>query len=619
MGNRFCHRIKANHGTEAPSQWIFFDVETYPAAVGLEGRCLRHTFRLGCASYVRVEKGKITRRDTLQFRDPAVFWAWVLGHLSAHRPTYVVAHNLTFDFRLVDGFRLLESENPEKWRLCLRSPPVIMRGELAGKRVTFVDSLNYFRVPLEEMGRAFGLPKGVMPPFTASDSDWYTYCIRDVEVLEKAMLALESYWRQADLGVFGRTAAQCSWAAFRHRFCESEIFVHDNDTVLHLERAAYYGGRLEAYQLGRTAGPVYQLDANGLYPYVMKEYTYPVKLIRHEIAPPVQWLSDRIHDYGVIASVLLDTKETFPKRPVGGKTYYPTGVYRTVLCGPELATALVTGSVIRVESAALYELAPLFGGFVDFFHGERLRWREEGNPAFERLAKLLLNGLSGKFAQRAPRHVEAPDQIAPKPWCKWSENDKLNDCRRRFRAVGRVAQEEVEDGETHQSSPVISAYITSHGRRIMEMFKHDARRENVLYMDTDSLIVNQEGFDRLLLAGHVHRDRLGALKLECEANAVHINGLKDYYLGGKVVRGAVKRGARQLGKGVWEQWEWDGMPAALSSRGSAECNVWRRTVILNRAYTKGTVGPDGRTAPIQLFEHPDLEGPEQHGYKTPQG
>jgi len=62
------------------------------------------------------------------------------------------------------------------------------------------------------------------------------------------------FCQSEDLGAFGYTIAGQSFNAFRHKFMKEDIYIHNSEKVLELERECYKGGRCEAFFIGTSEG-----------------------------------------------------------------------------------------------------------------------------------------------------------------------------------------------------------------------------------------------------------------------------------------------------------------------------------------------------------------------------
>jgi hypothetical protein len=142
--------------------------------------------------------------------------------------------------------------------------------------------------------------------------------------------------------------------------------------------------------------------------------------------------------------------------------------------------------------------------------------------------KLFLNGLYGKFGQLADNYEvtgEAdPDTIS----VEFAYNADTGQ-KEMIKTFGGTQFTKVGEDEAFNSFPAIAAHVTSQARQHLLKYILQAGIENVLYMDTDSLFVTEEGYKKLenVLSGKI----LGAMKLEQTSNEVKINAPKNYHFG----------------------------------------------------------------------------------------
>lgn len=599
---RRCHFIKHNKGTETSSSLLFFDTETWPFGLNSTTPIIGHKLRLGVVSHFRLEDSEITRREVLRFKTAEQFWEFLHSKLSSSRPLICYAHNLIFDFRILGGFSKLIGWKGQDWKLVLSNPPTILKGKIDGCSVSFIDSMNYYRSSLAAIGRDVGIPKDIMPAFTATDEAWWDYCEQDVRILETAIVSLHRLIRDNDLGVMGPTVSACAMHAWRHRFMNVPVAVHDNLDAVQLERRAYYGGRCEAYRIGSIQGDAWRVDVNSLYPYVMRRHLYPSKLVGIFDRPPIEWMARNLTQYGGVASVWVECGEDrYPKRRDEGPIY-PVGVYRTTLCGAELESAVNRGHVIGVQRCALYVMADLFSEYVDFFYAMKKEHNQAGNSTMRLLSKLFLNSLYGKFAQNSPRFVSRPEYPPPTLWGPFQVVNSIKGTKFRALAIAGHTLEETDRGEAFDNLVAISAFVTSYGRVYMDDLKRRAGLPNVHYEDTDSLIVNTAGLDNLALAGLIGSDGLGELRGDGIADVLTVHGLKDYQFGHKKVLAGVRRDAIQLGEDDYRQYVAENLFESWRRADANTVLFVETTPHLNREYKKRVVHSDGTTRPLEIFE-----------------
>lgn len=167
-----------------------------------------------------------------------------------------------------------------------------------------------------------------------------------------------------------------------------------------------------------------------------------------------------------------------------------------------------------------------------------------------------------------------------------------------MRSFGGIVQEWRDVGEARDSMPAIAACITSQARMALWRGMCLAGRENVLYVDTDSLVVNLEGLARMDAV--LGEDELGAWTVEHRFQEITLYGPKDYEFGDKKRTKGVRRNAEWLAEDHVRQDKFEGFRGLLRA-GSLDAPIVSKVEKhLAREYLKGTVGQDGRVEPFVL-------------------
>src|SRR5574341_93881 len=257
------HVLAANHRIAAPNYVVCVDTEAYERPCPEAERTVEQRFRLGTAKRCRIANGRPCRVEELRFTDPAVFWEWLANWRVGRSTIYLFAHSLGYDLTLL-GFwercqasanRFEENGDGHYYRsqgrtvhrkpwhgvVVIDDPPTILSWRTGSQTYRAVDTLNYWPMPLAELGRHVGLAKMPFPGLDALEGDLSDYCKNDTEILYRAVLRLIQWWRAGDYGKFGSTSASLAWSAYRHRFMSSPIHIHGDRAACELERAAYYG------------------------------------------------------------------------------------------------------------------------------------------------------------------------------------------------------------------------------------------------------------------------------------------------------------------------------------------------------------------------------------------
>ena len=614
--------IRHNKGSYLPRYLIAFDTETLPKQTDNNGRRFSHTFRLATATIGRIRGTEVTSVQRKQFTSQEQFWVWIKSVTASNYTTWIVSHNALFDLIVIGLMSRLEKaelviEWPRSKRqkampngslesssamAVIESPPTILACKIVETyaRVVFLDSLNWFPVSLREMGERIKMPKEPMPDFSESDAIWFHYCQRDSDILFYTFAELIKWVKDNDLGVFRYTAPSQAMSAYRHRFMNHKIYVHDNMDVKRLERAAYFGGRTEVFRRCVINEPVYQLDVNSLFPSVMQSGQFPCVLDRYELRDEYLELLPAINWRKSVASVVIRTlNSTLPMRTKFG-VIYPSGQFSTVLCGHELDYAAVNGMIVKVGSWAEYRLAPLFSDWVNHLYRLRLYHANCGDNLYANFTKTLLNGLYGKFGERAPKWVNVHNDRSGLPWTTWVEANMATDESTEYRMFGWQLQRKTEGEETLKSFVAIPAFVTSAARIRMNVLRSIAGKQQVYYQGCDSLIVTQVGYDNLVRAKEIDDKALGKMRLVATATDGEIIGCSDYRLGDRIVIAGRSRVMQPDENGVMLQHKFHAKSNIF--RGVAANDIteelceWQRSDVVR----KGTVGNDGWISPFVL-------------------
>lgn len=640
------HYLKGNRCSYKPTQVIVLDTETVTHDDQHSATIRWHTLRLGVARRFRCSSGVVSRQVEIVFRETAEFAEWLYAQLSEYRTTWLFAHNLYFDLRVsgvfteIDQRRLsfdrvraprrlpwkADPKQPAGDGLCvLDDPPTILSlCDESGARIMACDTLNYFPVPLSALGGTVGLPKLDMPGDNATDDAWIEYCRRDVEIVQAAVCKLIAFADKHDIGQFRPTASGLAMSAFRHRFMRHKIACPDDPEIKAMEREAYYGGRTESFFHGQVFdtfseqreaanlhptitpseefGPLYNLDVTGLFAYAMWKNAFPVHLIaRAECAKPIKIPPQRTPD-NMIARCYMDARyASYPvRRP--GQTVYAKGRFRTWLPGPELRLGCEHNDVDGVDKWMMYETEPIFTDYIDYFWRERKRCQESGDTCFAALCKMLMNGLYGKFGQRNAKWKWRLDVMSPAPWGRWFTIDNVSGEVHQFRSVGWQCQVECPPAEHKDSFPAIAAFVTSYARLHMSGLFTVAGFGNVYHSAVDSMIVNEEGYHRLVRAGYVNCNDLGCLRLIGVHDSGYFWGPNHYRLGDNIVCAGLSRKATPLPSGSYRQPEFDSARSLFT--GGPQDAICERSVVRS-AWThaqRGTLDEAGWQHPFRLDE-----------------
>lgn len=587
-GNRVPHIIQPNKSGAVPQTWVVVDTETLP--IRLTETRWHHSFRLGVtATWKLARESKQEKIELARFDDPDLLVESIAALPASKERVAVCAHNLDYDALVLDLHGRLPKHGYRLTRAVLERGKWVQRWQSGGKgtgksarTIMLIDLGNFFPIPLRELAAWVGMRKWRLPDFDADNETWFRYCENDVKIELAALQAWLEFCAENDLGYFAPTIAGQAFNAFRHRFMRHQIFVHVHSDVIGIERAAYYGGRCEPFFRGRAPHYWYaHLDTNSMYGAVTYDESYPTKQVGHFGPLSVSKLAQLLESYAVIALVTIDTDvPAFPLRH-GTKVAYPIGTFDTALASPELALGIEYGYVRAVHEAVTYDQAPIFRDYVKHFWNLRVRAQRNGDEFISKVGKRFLAALHGKFGQRIftselmASGVDREDEI-------WAEYDIEDRAWYEYRSLAGRVERRVREVQGRDTLVAIPAHVASYARVKLWHWIVEAGFENVFYVDTDSLIVNRKGLDRL--RHHIKPKSLGGLRLIGQSTSLYIRAPKWYRFGSEVKRAGVSNRARSIEWDYFEQENFRNMRWALSHESAHSAIV--EEVKINAPYRK---------------------------------
>lgn len=537
-------------------------------------RCRRRVFHSVNVAWSYHCKNGWTAPRSLKFGDIQSFWRWLDGLGKAGRRTYCFAPIASDALTLLRFWERLQGEGESKQRRGIRAAdriaptdrrPVPILGRLVnngrpdviGYRIAeasflWLSGRQFWDYSADDLLRLF--------PAEASDAvRGRQATVSGVPIGEgqarvwlRAMTAFAEWWKSLGAGPFPRTVPGGAMQFFRSRMTKNSIVVHHEEELYRLERASCHGGRSSCWFYGSVVspkskdrligvrpdglsdeiltGPIHRVDVRSMYPSLLRDREYPVRRVKYSERWGVDDLQSLVRRYGVIADVDVDTEhDEYPHRQ-GDRIVYPVGRFRAVLCGPELERSLSEGVVRRVWRAGCYEMGRPFTAAAAELCELRQRYRDQGQIAWELLAKLLGNSLAGKLAQNPRGWQELPGENHYPQWDVWICRNADTGSTRRFRCIAGRVFEYKDIGVGQGTLTACFAFITSYGRSMMRSYREICPLRSVISQDTDGLWLTSAGLSALRYHG-VLPIRPSAGELELKESP-----LEGYWLGPKHYR-----------------------------------------------------------------------------------
>jgi len=595
---RHCHWLRKNSSSKRPEYLLFVDAES--TLIPTHDRADQHVFRLGWGAlcHYTPERGMIVL-GWYEITDLTAFWQTIAHAAESMSELYVITHNVDYDARVLHAFSILPRLGyPPRYCIIADSCAFFSFGD-ATTKINLLDNLNYWPFALADLGQEFGIPKLEIDFATCSDRELSVYCKRDVEIL----IAIWRHWLtfldKHHLGDWSITIAGQAWNAYRHRFMTCKIGIHNRADAIRLERESYKGGRCEIWKLGKFLdGPFYKLDVNGLYAYCMKAFKYPSKLVKVLTNVTPAELTTLISRYLCIADVILETDQPVYAITLAGYNVFPTGTFRTCLTTFDLVYALEHDHIRAIGEVAIYEPADLFSQFIDYFTPLRQEHKARGETAQSLICKQIRNSLYGKFGQRGYKQeiiADAPiDEINVIRWVDSETGDRCVD----WTFGGKTIRQYYTD-EGKDSFPAIAAHVSAAGRQVLWLYAQSAGLENVYYSDTDSLIVNQAGYDNLQT--WIDPLKLGYLKVEGKSADLEIAAKKHYIFDGQRTIKGIRKNAQAVKPGTWRQTHFTSIKSAFASHDLDDVISYEVEKTERASLLHAQLGPGNTVLPASLW------------------
>jgi hypothetical protein len=530
--------------------------------------------------------------------EPGHLWEWVASKCKSKTRVVIFAHNLSYDMRISDALRILYGLGFELAFLTLDSNRTVARFKRGDKSLLMVDLASWFPTSLEKLGGYFGLKKTPLPGQDDSETDWVRRCTKDVDITRAAALNLLQWLERNDMGSFRLTGPAQAMAAYRHRFLPRfGLLVHRDEEALAAERSAVWAGRCEVWQHGEVSGPIYEWDYRLAYLHIAQREYLPIRLRGTLDEPSTRNVLRLAKTRRLLCEVTVDTTEpTLPAKGADG-ILWPTGQFQTTIWDNELQLALDNGAKVTVNKAYVYMRWPALTEWANWLLG---MLGPEGLPVDDPMRLMLKDwarSLVGRFGSRWPQW----DKVARLPDCKLELLPYLDKDTGETGAYLQNGHDWFERSgyvEAPDSMPAIMGYIMAEARCQLWKVIQLAGRENVVYCDTDSVVVNEQGNSHILAdATHAFT---GNLMPKAEYKRGLFLGPRQIQLNTELRVAGLPRNAIQKSARTFEAVLWEGLPESIRSGHPSEVRIYRRHVTVKGSDKRRIHLRGGLTLPYEL-------------------
>ena len=297
-----------------------------------------------------------------------------------------------------------------------------------------------------------------------------------------------------------------------------------------------------------------------------------------------------------------------PKRMPGSSILFGIGKFRTALCGRMLEMALVD-KVTKVLRIQCYEAEPLLQEWGKWAIAARRQIKNSDLAWLAPCLKKIINCLPGKFGQRQRRWLPLAKgkigkgkrgKVDDKEWrIDWGLHPKEGYLTQ-YRQLADITEYADQELLMDDSCPIISACWIADGLAFMWGALDFVGERNWFYCNTDSLIVNEEGYQRFLKAGLIHPDEPLKWKVREVADRLIVAGIGRYQFGNRVCISGPFGEEAAFGEkpAVW--YEQEKLFAQLCNGNACDPVVVKRVAHLRSIYRHGKVTKDGWIEPFKF-------------------
>lgn len=593
---RIAHIMKPNHKCETPQRAMWVSLHTH--VTYRSAKETRHELDFGIllAGRRNSKTGAWTTRSH-RFENARGFWKLLDRIPESKTRTYIIVDDPSRTLALLDVFTSAYKKGWENTCAIISNPPTIVRWRREDVSIVML-AYSQLWGKLSDAIKigSNGEPSTSGLPATA-ESAAELRMLHAVTTMQSSTTAWWDFLLKNDLGGFSTTLGTQALRVFRHRFMTHPIMIDNNRPALQLARSGYHGGRTECHQIGKLEGEFYLLDVNSMYAAVMRDMLVPTRLICHSqrvtLDDVAHWITDRV----VIAECEVETEEPIYAYRKDDSLLFPIGAFVTTLSANEVVYACRQRHIKRVLRASCYDGFYCFRAFVQSIWDERRAAILCGRTLDADRWKKLLASFYGKWGQ-AGGTWETIDEAPNAKIKSWQNIDYETGEVTEYRQFGGIIQQRVESEESSQSLPAIAASITANARVVLWQMMCEAGRENVYYVDTDSLLVNAAGLSKL--ESYIQPDTLGGLRLEGTFGNINIRASKDYVFGERTRLKGIPANSVVLNDGDYIATHAQSLAAMFRGGDMSKATDRRVKKHLARTYNKGIVETDGRVTPLRF-------------------
>lgn len=453
----------------------------------------------------------------------------------------------------------------------IRMHPLVMAGRpdvigygCGGSSFKWVSVTNWAECSLHDMAEQV---KYELPALESGLDKW-AYSVYPAADQARVMMLYVSrlmiWWLANGCGTWRDTPGAAAWSSWLRRTQPDSVRPHNDPDASRLEDNAVFGGRASAFYLGSVgdverwgeladaprpssfglglSGPLHRFDVRAMYPSLLRDHLFPARLLRVDRRCSPRGLKAGMRSLLAVARVRLTTPAAlYPKR-IGREAVYPTGTFDTCLTTPELSQAIGLGHLRAVWEVAWYTPGRPFRTWAEWVLNLRATPEVANCPVSKTVVKTLANSFGGTMARRKMGWEDRPRMVPVKWWGPWWSHDSRTGEGVQYRGLAGRVQQMVRADRRPPTFAACFAFLTAHGRVQMNAVREVAGRREVIWQDTDGVMVTDIGRERLERSEHVGTGQFGKLQYEKTFHNVRLITPKHYWADGRWVLAGISDG-----------------------------------------------------------------------------
>lgn len=595
------HYIRENKNANVPRRMVVFNCV---AREDKQGDSTIHTWRAGVAIFTHWTRAGIRHVSEESYETPEQMWAAIGDFTRPKSRTVAYAHNLPYQLRVSRCLGVLPAINFRMEAIRVSDSGSWSRWSRDSATLAVCDDSSVFPVTVRTLGLRTGRPLAV-PPEVGDEIGQLSYALDQARIVAGTMADYFEWLRTGVAGNWQMTGAGQSWAHWRHAHYTHKVLVHQDDEALKAERRAMWTGRAENWRWGRDYdAPIYEWDFESAYPRIARDCEIPVRLTSVLQRPSTADIRACLDRFRVLATGVASTGVPVVPTRHNDRVLWPVGQFETTLWDPEIRLLLDTGGTFTPSRVWLYQKAPALRSWGSWVLGSGAGVEAAGRPWLPLATKHWSRALIGRFAtqyQRWEPFGDVPDPDVRAGTMIHRESGTETE----FMQIGREIHEMVGLAESDDSCPQITGWIMSEARRRLWDAILAAGTDHVLYMDTDSVIVDTQGDANLRQLAN--GGQIDGLRLKHRHRGYEIYGPRAAVLGTDRVFSGIPRNSVRTGDVSFTGEVWTQMERAIRIGEHDRVTVRPRKFTTKWNEHRRIRASDGRTVAISLPDGQPVE------------